>query len=180
MPHHPIRLCCPNSLEVQKCCTIFTRPLGVLNWVRDHDVIGLQDMDMQQWDSGSCLSGTTSKTEENILVAIFGPRTEHLISQIHLPLCPLPVAPYLLHASPQKSPPPPLNFHMSSVASVLTLKTSVRESLQMQHKNRCKLATLLHMFSSYARSWLLHNAYSLTQARVTPSWIVSDYSGTPP
>ena len=171
MPHQPIRMCCPNSLEVHKCCTIFTRPpfpLEVLNWVRDYDVISLQDVDMQQWDSGSCLSGTTSKTEENILVAIFGSRTERLISQIHLPICPLPVAPYLLHASP---PPqnPPLNFHMSSVASVLTLKTSVRESLQMQHKNRCKLATLLHMFSSYARSWLLHNACSLTQAGVTPS-----------
>ena len=84
----------------------------MLNYVQDHDVISLQDMDMQQLDSGSCLSGTTSKTEENILVAIFGPRTEHLISQIHLPICPLPVAPYLLHASPQKSPPPSKFSHV--------------------------------------------------------------------
>ena len=33
MPHQPIRMCHRNSLEVQKCCTMFTRPtfpLGVL------------------------------------------------------------------------------------------------------------------------------------------------------
>ena len=59
---------------------------GCLAWVRDYDVISLQDVDMKQWDLGSCLSGTTSKTEANSS-GNFWPKclegiTEHLISQI--------------------------------------------------------------------------------------------------